>query len=138
MININRVVLVGRLTKDPDLRKTQSNLSVCQFTLAVDRLYKKDEADFISCVAWKQSADFLAQFASKGTIVSVDGRIQTRSYESDKGMVYITEVIADNIQLIPSQQRKPEMIEKEDTSKFGGYASESGKEIIETSDLPFY
>ena len=93
---INNVVLVGRLTKDIELRKTSSNISTCTFTLACNR----PTADFISCVAWRQSADFLAQYASKGAIVGVEGRITTRNYEGQNGRVYVTEVTCDSVQLI--------------------------------------
>lgn len=129
MINLNNVVLVGRLTKDIDLRKTQSNISNCKFTLAVNRRFNNEEADFINCVAWKQSAEYLSNYAKKGTIVSVEGRIQTSSYEGKNGTVYATEVIADNVQIIT---------EKKDNSKMGGYASDSGKNIIDPDELPFY
>ena len=109
MININSVTLVGRLTKDIDLRKTSSNTSVCNFTVAVDRRFQSQQnggqtADFINCIAWRQSADFLASYASKGTIVGVEGRIQTRSYDGQNGKVYVTEVVADNVQIISSRQ----------------------------------
>ena len=82
---INRVVLVGRLTRDVEVRKTGSNLSVATFTVACDRRFSKGQegqqsADFISCVAWRQTADLLAQYAKKGTLVGVEGRIQTRNY----------------------------------------------------------
>ncbi len=104
---INRVVLVGRLTKDIELRKTNSNISTCTFTLACNRRYSSTNnnnnqptADFISCVAWRQSADFLAQYASKGSIVGVEGRITTRSYDGQNGKVYVTEVTCDSVQLI--------------------------------------
>lgn len=101
MLNINKVVLVGRLTKDPELRKTQSNASVCQFTLAVNRNYKPEngqqEADFIQCVAWRQSADYLTQYARKGDQVGVDGEVQTRSYESDGKKVYVTEIKVNHL-----------------------------------------
>ena len=108
MININSVTLVGRLTKDIELRKTSSNTSVCNFTVAVDRRFQSQQqggqsADFISCIAWRQSADFLAQYASKGTIVAVEGRIQTRSYDGQNGKVYVTEVVADSVQIISSR-----------------------------------
>jgi single-strand DNA-binding protein len=108
MININSVTLVGRLTKDIELRKTSSNTSVCNFTVAVDRRFQSQQqggqsADFISCIAWRQSADFLAQYASKGTIVGVEGRIQTRSYDGQNGKVYVTEVVADSVQIISSR-----------------------------------
>ncbi|MBR3251154.1 MAG: single-stranded DNA-binding protein [Erysipelotrichaceae bacterium] len=108
MININSVTLVGRLTKDIELRKTSSNTSVCNFTVAVDRRFQSQQqngqsADFISCIAWRQSADFLAQYASKGTIVGVEGRIQTRSYDGQNGKVYVTEVVADSVQIISNR-----------------------------------
>jgi len=111
MINLNKVVLVGRLTKDIELRKTQSNTSVASFTLVVDRPKRRDaeqEADFISCVAWSHSADFLSKYASKGTIVSVEGRIQTRSYDGQNGKVYVTEVIADSVQIITNKPAQSE------------------------------
>ncbi|MCR4634536.1 MAG: single-stranded DNA-binding protein [Erysipelotrichaceae bacterium] len=110
MININSVTLVGRITKDIELRKTSSNTSVCNFTVAVDRRFQSQQnngqsADFINCIAWRQSADFLSSYASKGTIVAVEGRIQTRSYDGQNGKVYVTEVVADNVQII-SQGRQ--------------------------------
>ena len=106
---INRTVLVGRLTKDPEVRKTQSGKSVCQVTVACDRNRKKDEnsqeptADFISCVIWGQPADFLGQYGHKGSLVGVDGRIQTRTYEKDGQRVYVTEVVAENVRLLESK-----------------------------------
>ena len=107
---INRVVLVGRLTKDVELRKTNSNTSVCSFTLACDRKYQSQQggptADFINCIAWRQSADFLAKYAAKGRIVGVEGRITTRSYDNQSGQkVYVTEVTCDSVQLIGSGNR---------------------------------
>src|SRR5574344_140205 len=98
---INSVVLVGRLTKDIDLRKTNSNISTCTFTLACDRRFRSSQegaqtADFISCVAWRQQADFLAQYAAKGGVVAVEGSIQTRNYEGSNGRVYVTEVVCNN------------------------------------------
>ena len=108
MINVNHVVLVGRLTKDIELRKTNSNISTCSFTVAVDKRFNSQQpgaqtADFINCVAWRQSAEFLANYATKGTIVSVEGRIQTRNYEGQNGRVYVTEVVADNVQIISNR-----------------------------------
>ena len=104
---INRVVLVGRLTKDVEVRKTQSGLSVAQFTVACDRIGKKAEgqpdADFINCVAWRQPADFLGQYAHKGALVGVDGKLQTRSYDRDGQKVFVTEVVADQVRLLESK-----------------------------------
>ena len=99
---INRVVLLGRLTKDPELRTTQSGISTCSFTVACDRRTGKDQekkADFISCVAWRQDADFLGRYGHKGDVIGVDGRIQTRTYEKDGTTVYVTEVVAESVKL---------------------------------------
>ena len=108
MININHVTLVGRLVRDIELRKTNSNTSVCSFTVAVDRRFKSQQggqdADFVSCIAWRQSAEFLAKYGSKGAIVSVEGRIQTRNYDNASGQkVYVTEVVAESVQLISNR-----------------------------------
>lgn len=109
---MNNVNLIGRLTKDVELKKTSTGLSTCTFSLAVDKTMSKADrqkaeaegrptADFISCVAWRQSADILAQYAKKGMQIGVAGRIQTRSYQNNAGQtVYVTEVVCDNIQLL--------------------------------------
>lgn len=108
---INNVVLVGRLTKDIELRKTQSGLSVASFTVACDRRLSQEQknnneqsADFISCVAWRGSADFLGQYSHKGDTVGVEGRIQTRNYDRDGQKVYVTEIIANNVSILHSTQ----------------------------------
>lgn len=104
-ISINSVCLLGRLTKDPEKRVTQSGLSTCSFTLAVDRKYRKDSdqeqtADFIQCVAWRQSADYLCSYGHKGDQAGVTGRIQTRNYDDKDGRkIYVTEVVCDTLQL---------------------------------------
>lgn len=105
---INRVVLVGRLTKDPVLRQTGSGIYVAQFTLAVNRPYKnKDgqrDADFVSCVIWRKAAQNLTNFTSKGSLVGIDGRIQTRTYDDKDGKkVYVTEVIVEDFSLLDSK-----------------------------------
>ncbi|MGJ0915769.1 single-stranded DNA-binding protein [Enterococcus avium] len=105
---INNVVLVGRLTKDPDLRYTASGTGVATFTLAVNRNFTNQDgnrdADFINCVIWRKSAETLANYAKKGTLLGVTGRIQTRSYENQQGQrVYVTEVVAENFQLLESR-----------------------------------
>lgn len=106
---INNVVLVGRLTKDPDLKYTGSGTAVATFTLAVNRNFTNQsgerEADFINCVIWRKSAETLANYAKKGVLIGVTGRIQTRSYDNQQGQkVYVTEVIADNFQLLESKK----------------------------------
>ncbi len=106
---INRAVLTGRITRDPELRYTQNGTAVVQFTLAVDRQFRNQdgerEADFINCVIWRKSAENFANFTHKGSKIGVDGRIQTRSYENQQGnRVYVTEVIVDSFALLDSRQ----------------------------------
>ncbi|RHW48675.1 single-stranded DNA-binding protein [Lactobacillus bombicola] len=106
---INRVVLVGRLTRDPELKTTQSGLSVATFTLAVNRQYTNAQgergADFISCVIWRKAAENFCNFTSKGSLVGIDGRIQTRTYDDKNGQkVYVTEVVVDNFSLLESKK----------------------------------
>ena len=104
---INRVVLVGRLTKDPVLRKTANGASVVSFTVACDRRVKTEgqpSADFINTVAWNKTADIVSQYTHKGSLVGVEGRIQTRSYDDASGKrVYVTEVVADSVQFLESK-----------------------------------
>lgn len=101
---INRVVLVGRLTKDPELRYTPNGVASCRFTLAVNRAFKNEgeqQADFIQCVAWRKQAENLANFQRKGNLIGVEGRIQTGSYEGQDGKrVYTTDVVTDSIQFL--------------------------------------
>ncbi len=108
---LNRVVLVGRLTKDPDLRYTASGVAVANFTIAVNRPFSNQqgerEADFINCVIWRKPAENLANYMGKGSLVGVDGRIQTRSYDNQDGKrVYVTEVVADSVQFLESRNSK--------------------------------
>ena len=149
---INRAVLVGRLTRDVEVRKTQSGISCAMFTVACDRNRKKDEnsneptADFISCVAWRQPADFLGQYAHKGSLVGVDGRIQTRNYEKDGQRIYMTEVVADQVRLLESKSstagsdRPPVTsgsvrLDQIDTSGVKDWLT--GDEEIDSDELPF-
>ena len=108
---MNNVQLIGRLTKDPEIRYTQSQTAVVSFTLAVDRRFKKDgeqTADFISCKAWNKTAEFVSKYFTKGTRMALSGRIETGSYEGKNGKVYTTEVIADNVEFVDSKEEKPE------------------------------
>ncbi len=105
---LNRVVLVGRLTRDPDLRYTQNGTAVANFTLAVNRPFTNQQgerdADFINCVIWRRPAENLANYMRKGSMVGVDGRVQSRSFEGQDGKtVYVTEVVADNVQFLESK-----------------------------------
>lgn len=105
---LNSICLVGRLTKNVELRYTPSNVAVATFTLAVNRTFKNEngerEADFINCVMWRQQAENLANWAKKGALIGITGRIQTRSYDNQQGQrVYVTEVVAETFQLLESK-----------------------------------
>lgn len=105
---MNRTVLVGRLTKDPDLRYTPNGVAVATFTLAVNRPFKNasgdNEADFINIVVWRKPAENVANFLKKGSLAGVDGRVQTRNYEgSDGKKIYVTEIQAESVQFLDSR-----------------------------------
>lgn len=104
---MNKVELIGRLTKDPEIRTTANQVAFCNFTLAVDRSFKDSngqrQADFINCVAWRQTATFIQKYFRKGNRLAVIGSIQTRSYEDKNGQkVFVTEVIADEAEFVES------------------------------------
>lgn len=106
---LNRAILTGRLTRDPELRYTTSGTAVVQATIAVDRQFKNQqgerEADFINLVIWRKAAENFANFTHKGSLVGIDGRIQTRTYENKQGQrVYVTEINVDSFSLLEPRQ----------------------------------
>ena len=128
---INNVVLVGRTTKDPELRYTPSNVAVATFSLAVNRNFKdangEREADFINCVIWRQQAENLANWAKKGALIGITGRIQTRSYENQQGQrVYATEVVAENFQMLESRAAREGNQQNQGNSFQNGNSSKGG------------
>ena len=147
MIILNRVCLIGRITRDPELRKTNTGISVVSFTLAVNRRFLKEgeqQADFINCQAWRQSADFMANYVKQGALLGVEGRIQTRNYKdrSDR-TVYVTEVVCDSVQIL-AQKRADEAPNdygqvNYNQSEYTDVESEYGGDMVDISsdDLPF-
>ena len=139
---MNRSVIVGRLTKDVDLRYTQNGKAVGNFVLAVNRPFRNQQtndydADFINCVAWGKQAENLAQYMKKGSQVGVDGRIQTRTYEDKDGKtVYVTEVVADNIQFLESKKSNNQNNEPQQQEN-NPFESDAEPIDIDDSDLPF-
>ena len=116
---MNQVVLIGRLTRDPELRRTQNGNPVVSFTIAVDNRHKEDGADFIACVAWNRTAELIKQYVKKGHRVAVSGRLATRTYESKGVKHYVTEVIAADVEFLekkeePKEEPSFEMLEDED------------------------
>lgn len=148
---LNRVVLVGNLTKDPQYSKTQSGISLCRFTVACNRSFSKNnEADFISCIAWRQTADFMNQYVKKGQTVALEGRITTGSYDDQTTgkKVYTTDVTVDNLQLVGSRGNREQQTNETQTTTSGYYPDTQSKSVeddfetgplldISSDDLPF-
>ena len=142
---LNRVILIGRLTRDPDMRYLPNGTAVTSFTLAVDRPFTNSsgekEADFINIVTWRQLAEVCANYLRKGRLCAVEGRIQVRNYDNNEGRrVYVTEVVADNVRFLERAQENSGTHSKSNSmnlygdDSFRGY----GKPIeISEDDLPF-
>lgn len=150
---MNKVLLVGRITRDPDLRYTPSNIPTVSFTVAVDRGFKDQngqrQADFINCVAWRSQAEFIGRYIKKGNMLSIEGRIQSRSYQNQQGvMQYVTEVICDAVEnLTPRPANNDSYNQVNNYSDRGNYNQPSYQQpsyevninpgIVDDSDLPF-
>ncbi len=112
-MNLNCVILIGRLTKDPELKFTSSGIASSTFSLAVNRDYTtqdgKREVDYINIVVWRQQAENCAKYLKKGSLVAVEGRIQTRNYDNNEGKkVYVTEIVAENVRFLDSKKSQDE------------------------------
>ena len=145
-MSLNRVVLVGRLTRDPELRYTGSGVAVANGNIACNRPFKnqngENEADFINFVVWKKAAENLANYMKKGSQIGIDGRIQTRSYEDKNGnMQYVTEVVADSIQFLESkggqQQSNVQWNQQQGQFQKQNNPMQNQGAPIDDQDLPF-
>lgn len=141
---INNVVLVGRLTKDPELRFTSNGSAVATFNLAVNRNFTNQsgerEADFVNCVIWRKQAETLANYTKKGSLIGIVGRIQTRNYENQQGQrVYVTEVVCDNFQMLESANvnRQSTVGDHESSTNERPTFPNSQEVDISDDDLPF-
>lgn|SRR5690606_33996372 len=151
---LNRVILIGRLTRDPELRYTPSGVAVTQFTLACDRPFTNNqgerEADFIPIVTWRQLAETCANYLRKGRLTAVEGRIQVRSYDNNEGRrVYVTEVVADNVRFLESARNQddtsggsggygtPRDPFNRNDSKMDPFANDGSPIDLSDDDLPF-
>ncbi|MEK4108167.1 single-stranded DNA-binding protein [Paenibacillus sp. FSL R10-2791] len=132
---LNRIILIGRLTRDPELRYSPAGVAVTSFTLAVDRNNTNKEVDFIPVVTFKQTAEAVANYLRKGRLTAVEGRIQTRNYENNEGRrIYVTEVVADNVRFLEKSEASSQHSEKNNNEQYSG----DGKAIdISDDDLPF-
>lgn len=144
---MNKVILCGRLTSDPELKKSQSGVSVCRFTVAVNRKFKNDkdkyEADFINCTAFKKSAEFISRYFSKGKMIIVEGNLRTGSYQDKKHSDvthYTTDVFVENVEFggdkgnnQPTGNNQP--AQNVDTSQYGNLSD--FEEILSDGPTPF-
>ncbi|NLO22144.1 MAG: single-stranded DNA-binding protein [Syntrophomonadaceae bacterium] len=144
----NRVILIGRLTQDPELRYTQNGTAVASFTVAVNRKFKRDEADFIPVVVWNKAAENCANYLGKGRLVAVEGRLQIRSYEAQDGQRRrVTEVVADEVKFLDragtssaSSTPTSSARDTDDWGKFGREVNLSDIDIVDHQDedeIPF-
>ena len=128
---INRVILVGRLTKEPELRRTQGGASVVSFSLAVNRRVQtpgQPEADFFNCVAWNKLAETMAQYLHKGSLIGLEGRLQARSYDNQQGQrVHVVEVVAESIEFLEPKSSRPQTAQTQTQAQGnrGGYQQQN-------------
>lgn len=142
---MNKIMLIGRLARDPELRYTQSGTAVTTFTLAVNRRFNRDaegqQADFINCVAWQKSAEFVANYFKKGQSMALEGRLQVRSYEGNDGQRrWITEVVAEQIEFVGSKGENSGSGRQDyqNNNASAGSGLGLGEEIVfDDNDLPF-
>lgn len=141
---INRVILVGRLTKDPEYRQTPNGVSVATFTLAVNRSFTNSqgerEADFINVVVFRKQAENVSKYLFKGSLAGVDGRIQSRNYENNEGhRVFVTEVVADNVQFLEpkNSNQQNNQSQQQGQAPANNNPFSNNNTDIDTDDLPF-
>jgi len=136
---LNRIILIGRLTKDPELRYTPNGVAVTSFTLAVDRTYKNSqgekETDFINCVVFRQLAELCANYLAKGKLAAIEGRLQIRSYDGQDGQKrWVTEVVGDNVRFLsPKDSNNNSTESSAEADNFSSFAHE----ISLDDDIPF-
>lgn len=138
---MNKVILIGRLTKDPELRYTSSNIPVATFALAVDRTFSNQngerEADFINIVVWRKQAENCKNYINKGSQVAVEGRIQTRSYDDQNGQKrYVTEVVADNVQFLDTKASREQRANNNSDVNPYNLSEAEAPQTSTTNDIP--
>ena len=135
---MNQIILIGRITADPELRTTQSGINMASFTVAVQRRYKNDQgrydADFIRCVAWRQTADFLHQYATKGRKIALTGELQSRTYDKDGQKRTLFEVVASSVELIDKRDAESGQVGRPADTQT---SSPSGFTEVTDDELPF-
>lgn len=137
--NINKVILGGRITKDVELKQTQNGVPVAQLSIAVNRKASKDQTDFINCIAWRNTAEFISKYFKKGSSICVVGSIQTRSWQDQNGNKrFSTEILADEAYFVDSKGEDTTNVQNGSQSNFGGFtATPNFEEMSSDEDLPF-
>lgn len=140
---LNKAILVGRLTRDPEIKSTTNGVSVLNFTVAITRRFKdangERQSDFINCVAFRQTADFIASYFKKGNMISIDGTIQTRTWDDNEGKRhYVTEIVAENAGFIESKREMDggAPVREAATDSLPQMPAEFGADVTD-DDLPF-
>lgn len=127
---MNKIILIGRLTKKPELKTTSNNKSVCNFSIAVNRKVNNKETDFFNCQAWEKTGEFVEKYFDKGSMISIVGRVQNRSWEDKDGKKnYITEIIVEEVYFCGSK--------KDSSNSSKEFSSDEMKEIEDSDELPF-
>ena len=138
---MNNVIIIGNLARDPELRYTNSGKAVCNFTLAVNRGFGKDEADFINCVAWEKTAENICNYMTKGSKMAVQGRIQVSTYDKDGEKRYKTEVVAGQVEFLGSKRDGQQQITAPQQAKADPGVDDLDIEgfsaALDDGDLPF-
>ncbi len=134
---MNNVSLIGRMTKDPELRRTGNGVAVTSFTLAVNRMFKNDngpDADFINVVVWNKPAENTERYCFKGSLVGINGRLQTRNYDNNQGQkVYVTEVVAESVQFLDSKSNSQRQEQPYQNSENNAYGSNEVRQVANES-----
>ncbi len=137
-MSINRTVLMGRLTYEPELRVTPQGTSVIRFTVACERRFNREHTDFIDCVAWKQTAEFISKYFRKGSMIAVEGSIQINNYRDKNGNSRKSvEVVADNVSFCGSKQDNAPGTYNQPAPTYAAADNSDFEEIIDDDDLPF-
>ncbi len=144
MASFNKVILIGNLTQDPELKQTASGISVCSFSIAINRKFSKEgeqACDFITIVAWRQQAEFVSKYFKKGMPILICGQLQTRNWTDNQGQKrYATEVVADEVSFVNSKESSTEAKTEPSTyvpSAYGGNDAPQFEEMSDSGDLPF-
>ena len=134
---LNKVIILGRITQDLELKQTPNGVAVLSFTVAVDRNYSKGEekqSDFISCVAWKERAEFISRYFGKGRMIAVEGQLRTRTYEDKNGSKhYVTEVYVDNVSFTGESKEREHIHNNPETS----YSEKDYEDVLSEDEIPF-